>query len=118
MCVPLNSLFILYLQTHLLQLSKDKHGSRVVDILWRQCEIGRKDQLAKLLLTHEEELADDFYGQIVLRNCNITHYKKKQDVWRDKERAAEKRRNLFEEIIGEEEQLVPKTKKRKREQFL
>ena len=108
-------LLILYIQTHLLQLSKDKHGSRVVDTLWRQCEIGRKDQLAKQLLIHEEELTDDFYGQIVLRNCNITHYKKKQDVWRDKERAAEKKRNLFEEIIGEEEKLGPKKKKRKRE---
>ena len=33
-----------YTYSHMLQLSKDKHGSRVVDILWRQCEIGQKDQ--------------------------------------------------------------------------
>lgn len=83
-----------------------------MDSLWRQCEIGHKDQLAKLLLTHEEELTGDFYGHIVLRNCNIVHYKKKQDVWRIGERAAERKRNLFEDIIGDGK---PATKRRKQE---
>ena len=93
-------------------LSKDKHGSRVVDALWRNCEISRKDQLAQKLLAHEDELGDDFYGQIVLRNCNIAHYKKKQDVWVEQERTAEKKRHLFEDIIGEDS-VTPKKKKKK-----
>lgn len=98
----------------MVQLSKDRYGSRVVDAVWRNCEISRKDQLAQALLSAEKELSEDFHGQIVLSNCNIAHYKRKQDLWRDKERAAEKRRTLFEDIIGEDSvQSLPKKKRKK-----
>ena len=84
-------------------LCKDKHGSRVVDVVWRQSEISKKEELAEILLTNEEELMGDFYGQIVLRNCNISHYKKKQASWQEQQRVMEKKRHLFEDIITEEE---------------
>ncbi len=82
-------------------MSNDKHGSRVMDSLWRNCEISRKDELAETLLAAEEQLAEDFYGKIVLRNCNISYYKKKQDSWMEQEKAAEKKRTLFEDIISD-----------------
>ena len=80
-------------------LCKDKHGSRVVDVLWRQCEVQRKQELAEQLIAHEDELFANYYGKIILRNCNISHYKKKQAAWQDVERATERRRELFQDIL-------------------
>ena len=92
-----------FLQTFLLPLSKDSHGSRVVDALWQHCEVGRKPSLAQELMAHEQELSADFYGRIVLRNCNIAHYKKKQAAWQEGQKVADRRRQLFEDIISEPE---------------
>ena len=83
-------------------LCKDKHGSRVVDVLWRQSEVQRKQELAEQLIAREDELYANYYGNIILRNCNISHYKKKQTAWQDVERATEKRRELFQNIIEDE----------------
>ena len=83
-------------------LCKDKHGSRVVDVLWRQSEVQRKQELAEQLIAHEDELFANYYGKIILRNCNISHYKKKQTVWQDVERATERRRELFQDIIEDQ----------------
>ena len=83
-------------------LCKDKHGSRVVDVLWRQSEVQRKQELAEQLIVHEDELFANYYGKIILRNCNISHYKKKQAVWQDVERATERRRELFQDIIEDQ----------------
>jgi len=80
-------------------LCKDKQGSRVADVLWRQTEVQRKQELAKQLMAYEEELSANFYGKMVLRNCNISHYKKKRTAWQDVERATEKRRELFQDIL-------------------
>lgn len=92
-------------------LCKDKHGSRVVDAVWRHSEVAKKEELAEILLTNEEELTGDFYGQIILRNCNISHYKKKQAAWQEQQRVTEKKRQLFQDII-EDEQPAPKKVKR------
>ena len=71
----------------------------MVDVLWRQSEVQRKQELAEQLITHEDDLYANYYGKIILRNCNISHYKKKQTAWQDVERATEKRRELFQDII-------------------
>ena len=83
-------------------LCKDKHGSRVVDMFWRQSEVQRKQELAEQLIAYEDELFANYYGKIILRNCNISHYKKKQAVWQDVERAAERRRELFQDIVEDQ----------------
>ena len=83
-------------------LCKDRRGSRVVDVLWRQSEVHRKQELAEQLIAHEDELFANYYGKIILRNCNILHYKKKQAAWQDIERAAERRRELFQDIIEDQ----------------
>ena len=82
-------------------MCKDKHGSRVVDAVWRHSEVGRKEGLARELLSHEDELMGNYYGQIVMRNCNIAHYKKKQSVWQEQQKSADKRRKMFQDIIAE-----------------
>lgn len=57
--------------------------------------------MAKLLLAHEEELSADFHGSIVLRNCNIAHFRKKQAGWLEQQKAAEKKRELFQDLLDE-----------------
>jgi nucleolar protein 9 len=91
------------LQPYLVSLCKDKHGSRVVDSIWRSSDIATKEGLATDLLRYETELAEDFYGRIVMRNCNISHYRRKQEVWQEKIAVAAKTRELFHDILEEEE---------------
>ena len=71
-------------------LCKDKHGSRVVDVLWRQSEVQRSKNWQSSLLRTKTSYMPSYYGKIVLRKCNISHYKKKQAAWQDIERATEK----------------------------
>ena len=105
-------LLSIYLQLHLVSLCKDKHGSRVVDTVWRNCEVSKKESLAQELLSHKHELLEDFYGRLVLRNCNIVRYRKKQEGgWQEKERASERMKELFRDIL---EEPVEKKGKRKR----
>lgn len=37
---------------------------------------GEEGELAQELMSHEEELSADFYGRIVVWNCNVAHYMK------------------------------------------
>lgn len=94
-------------------LCKDKHGSRVVDGLWRQSEVSRKEVLGKLLLAHEEELSSDFHGSIVLRNCNIAHFKKKQAGWLEQQRAAERKKELFQDLLEGGQNLAGSSKRKR-----
>lgn len=73
----------------------------MVDTLWQVSEVSKKEELAKVLLAHEEELSADFYGSIVLRNCNITHFRKRQEGWLESQRAASKKRELFQDLLGD-----------------
>lgn len=98
---PVYYLLFVCVQENLLVLCMDKHGSRVVDVLWRMSEVSKKEDLAVLLLAHEEELTADFHGSIVLRNCNIAHFRKKQAGWLDQQRAAGRKREIFQDILGE-----------------
>ncbi len=89
----------------------DKYGSRVVDVLWRLSEVKKKEELATILLANEEELASDFHGSIVLRNCNITHFRKKQEGWVKSQEAVGRRQEIFQDILGDQSTL--RNKKRK-----
>ena len=95
----------------------DKHGSRVVDVVWTHSELGRKEQLATVLLANEGRLTTDYYGGIVLRNCNIAQYRKQQAGWLDRQKAAGKKRQLFEELLNEEHQIAAPKKKKKKKTF-
>ena len=72
-----------------------------MDAIWRNSEVAVKERLAEELLTHEAELADDFYGRIIMRNCNIAHYRRKQSIWQ-KESAVTKTQELFRGILEDE----------------
>ena len=75
----------------------------MIDTVWRHCEVKRKKAIVKKLIAHEEKLASDFYGRIVLRNCNMSHYKKRQAAWQGDQCAAAYRRDLFQDIVSTDE---------------
>ena len=62
--------------------------------------MGQKEAIVTELLDSEEELSADFYGKFVLRNLNVSHYKRKQNVWQTQQEMAGKRRELFQDIIA------------------
>lgn len=96
-----------------MSLSADKYGSRVVDVMWKHSELEKKEELAQTLLANEEQLAEDFYGSIVLRNCDIAHYRKQQAGWLEQQKAAEKRQLLFQDMLSEgQSPAVEKQRKR------
>ena len=98
-------------------LSKSKHGSRLVESVWEHCTVGQKEAIVTEMLDSEEELSADFYGKFVLRNLNVSHYKRKQNVWQTQQEMAGKRRELFQDIItgdsGIQEEDLPPSKKKK-----
>lgn len=96
-----------------ISLSKSKHGSRLVESLWKHCTVGQKETIVNELLASEEELSADFYGKFVLRNVNISHFKRKQNTWQIQQETAGKRRELFQDIITDREELPPNQKKKK-----
>lgn len=78
--------------------------------------MARKEEIAALLLAHEEELSADFHGGIVLRNCDIAHFRRKQAGWLEGQKAATKKQEMFQDILGDEAQsiVVGSGKKRKK----
>ena len=82
-----------------MKLSKEKHGSRVVDCCWKHTEVKDKQLIANELLKGEKELADNYYGKFVLRNCNIEYYKKKGDLTEASFNSKEKVKKMFSDII-------------------
>ena len=70
-----------------------------MDAIWRASEVSVKESLAEELIAHEAELAEDFYGRIVMRNCNVAHYRRKQAVWQEKVATATKTKELFHDIL-------------------
>ena len=70
-----------------------------MDAIWRNSEVTAKEKLAEQLITHETELGNDFYGRIVLRNCNVAHYRRKQTVWQEKMATASKTREMFHDLF-------------------
>ena len=107
-------LYITWLQGYFVKLSKEKHGSRVVDCCWKHTELKDKQLIADELLKAEKELADNYYGKFVLRNCNIDYYKKKGDLAEGSFNSKEKVKKMFSDIIDKPSKPQPQSAHKKR----
>lgn len=89
-----------------------------MDAIWRNSDVSMKEGVAKELMIHETELADDFYGRIVLRNCNVSHYRRKQSVVEeDGISRGTATKNLFSDILQDTRpatDMAPSSTERKR----
>ena len=64
----------------LFSLACDKFGSHVIDKCWGcASDLTLKEQMAKEFNNRREELASNFYGRLVLRNCNIRAFAQKKN---------------------------------------
>ncbi len=70
-----------------------------MDSLWKTQDLEKKSDIAKVLLAQEDKLSADFYGNIVLRNCNIASYKSQQGEWAEAQRQAGKKKELFQDLL-------------------
>ena len=72
-----------------------------------------KEAITQELALAEHQLKDNFYGKIVLRNCGVEHFKRKDKTWHEREQKAERKRKMIEEIFEERGESVVATKKAK-----
>jgi len=80
------------------EMASNKWGSRVVDAMYKGVEDSLQERLKFVLRKHKGRLEGDLYGRIVLYNCGV---KQVVDKMRKVEEQQEKKRKLFEGIIGE-----------------
>ncbi|KAM3823878.1 nucleolar protein 9 isoform 2-T3 [Vipera latastei] len=76
-----------------------KHGSRVLDAIWRRASLPAKRELAQELAEHEARLRHDPFGHHLVRNFALTHFLKRRHDWDSLQQAEKKRRRLFAEIL-------------------
>lgn len=90
-------------------LAKDKFGSHILDKCWLAADIDSKEKIAAELVKHEHELASHYIGKSILWTCKIDQYKRRHDDWVEREKGAERKREMFKDILDES----PLEKKRK-----
>lgn len=95
------------------KLACEKQGSHVVETCWRQAEVKHKEAITQELALSEQQLTSNFYGRIVLKNCGVEHFKRKDKTWYEKEQKAARKRKLLEEILEEREDSAKQNKKAK-----
>lgn len=90
-------------------LAKDKFGSHILDKCWLAADIDSKEKIAAELVKHEHELASHYIGKSILWTCKIDQYKRRHDEWVEREKGAERKREMFKDILDDS----PLEKKRK-----
>ncbi|KAI7900603.1 armadillo-type protein [Cokeromyces recurvatus] len=90
-------------------LAKDKFGSHILDKCWLVADIDSKEKIAAELVKHEHELASHHIGRGILWTCKIDQYKRRHNDWVEREKGAERKREMFKDILGET--LVEKKRK-------
>lgn len=84
-----------------------------METCWRQAEVKYKEEITQELVLSEQQLNSNFYGRIVLKNCSVEHFKRKDKTWHEKEHKAARKRKLLEEIFEEREDIGKQNKKAK-----
>jgi len=93
--------YITLLKGHYAQLAKDKFGSHCVERCYATAEVSKKELIVAELAQMEGDIAQSFHGRIVLKNCRVAQYKKKQETWRKKEAQNVRALQSFQEILQE-----------------
>ena len=82
-----------------------------METCWRQAEVKYKEAITQELAHSEQQLKGNLCGRIVLRNCGVEHFKRKDKTWHEREQKAAKKRKLLEEIFEERSDSVAKKAK-------
>ncbi|CEP07225.1 hypothetical protein [Parasitella parasitica] len=82
-------------------LAKDKFGSHILDKCWAAADIDSKEKIAAELVKHEHELASHYIGKSILWTCKIDQYKRRHEDWVEREKGAERKREMFRDILDD-----------------
>ncbi|KAF7724497.1 Nucleolar protein 9 [Apophysomyces ossiformis] len=80
-------------------LAKDKFGSHIIEHCWAVADIDMKEKIATELLKRERDLSEHYIGKCVLWTCRIEQFKRHHDDWVQREKGAERKRELFQDIL-------------------
>lgn len=95
---------------NLLEISKDKYGSRVCDSIWFNSDPFLKSKITRELLGKERDLAEDWYGRFFARKLNFGLFRKDEEGWKTWVRNQSQNK-------GKEEDLVKSLKEEGEEEF-
>ncbi|XP_043914285.1 nucleolar protein 9 [Protopterus annectens] len=91
--------FLGKLKGHYVQLACSKHGSRVLDQIWKGASLGKKQDIAQELVAKEEELRRDTFGHHIVRNFALAHFQKRRRDWDEHQAADSKLKKMFLDIL-------------------
>ncbi|XP_072283574.1 nucleolar protein 9 isoform X2 [Pyxicephalus adspersus] len=87
------------LRAHVVDLARNKFGSRVLDRIWNVSTMGVKEEIAQKLVERLRELQNDPIGHHIVRNFALTHFTKRRKDWEAHQQSENKRRKMFAEIL-------------------
>lgn len=93
-----------------------KHGSRVLEALWKVASMKAKTQVCNELIADELKLKDNLFGRIIFKNFQLNMFKRgdKSD-WQQVIDQTEKKRKMFVDLLNEDKgELKEKKHKKKR----
>lgn len=87
------------LQGSFVTLAADKSASHVVERLWGASKTDLKSSIMSELVTAKKRLEDTAHGRLVLRNCRVHEFERRQSDWVQEEAAVERKRAYFADLI-------------------
>ncbi|RWS29127.1 nucleolar protein 9-like protein [Leptotrombidium deliense] len=88
-----------------INLACDRFGSRIVDYLLNTVDLKMKADIMDELSAKESQLNSTKNGYYVGKKAGLYHYKHRYQEWKDVERAKDKRKRAFKEIIDDQDEL-------------
>lgn len=85
-----------------------------MDSCWKHSEIKDKQLIVNELITGERELAENYYGKFVMRNCNIEYYKKRGCVKEGSYSSKEKVKKMFSDIVDTSVSMTTKSSQKRK----
>ena len=71
-----------------------------------EADLKMKEDIADELCSRDKELLESFHGKFIYRNCKLEFFKKKREEWRDRESGLEKKKDMFKELIKEDDKAI------------
>ncbi|XP_071785831.1 nucleolar protein 9-like [Asterias amurensis] len=103
--------FALKLKTHCVKIACHKTGSHLIENIFKAVSIKTKRVLCEALAEKSRQLQNDFCGKFVYKNLAVDLFKNRRQDWEDLQGKTNKKRELFADIIDDDEPAGKKKKK-------
>eukprot|EP01104_Vermistella_antarctica_P016077 TRINITY_DN540_c0_g1_i1.p1 TRINITY_DN540_c0_g1~~TRINITY_DN540_c0_g1_i1.p1 ORF type:complete len:916 (+),score=325.10 TRINITY_DN540_c0_g1_i1:85-2832(+) len=105
------------LKGNLAKISMTSQGSRIVDGAYANVDMSHKIAMAGELSKSLEKLRGSTYGRFVIKNCKLERYAQKKDAWASGEEGAQKKREMFSDILDDSGEAGGGGKKKKKKEI-